>query len=613
MQYTTDQLRQQWFDFWKSKDHAIIPSASIIPDNDPTALFHNSGMHPLVPYLMGETHPNGTRLADVQKCIRTIDIDEVGDNTHLTFFEMLGNWSLGDYFKSEQIPWSFEFLTEVLELPLEKLAVSVFAGSDDAQRDEFSAGIWESLGIPKNRIGYLGEDNWWKKGDTGPCGPCSEMHYWASDEPAPDNYQDTWEDERWVEIWNDVFMQFNRTDDGSLQDLPAQNIDTGMGLERTVAVLNGLQSVYQTDAFTEILEGISAISLHKDLFTDPIGQTPEHNSMRIIADHLRTSVVMVSDGITPSNVDQGYILRRILRRAIRHGRKLGVENNLCHSIANIVIQKLGPVYPNIAEKSGMILETLEGEEAQFLRTLEKGEREFGKLGSKLSSSGLTRGSSLDSPIKSENDNALIDGETAFDLYQTYGFPIEITEELAREHGFEVDSEGFQSAYEAHQAKSREGAAGKFAGGLTGEDTEQEKKLHTATHLMNTALKKFIGEHVEQKGANINPHRLRFDFSHEEKLNEDQVKQIEDYVNEAIAADVPISYTEMSVEEAKEKGAIGVFEDKYGEVVKVYEMGEYSLEICGGPHADRTGELGTFKIKKQESVGKGVRRVKAVLL
>ncbi|HEY5713754.1 MAG TPA: alanine--tRNA ligase-related protein, partial [Candidatus Gracilibacteria bacterium] len=405
--------------------------------------------------------------------------------------------------------------------------------------------------------------------------------------------------ERWVEIWNNVFMQFNKQEDGKLTDLPNQNIDTGMGLERTVAVLNGFKSVYQTDAFANILQEISRHSDYQDLHLDPVGEKPEHNSMRIVADHIRSGVIMIGDGIAPSNVERGYILRRLLRRAIRHGRKLGINNNLCQSIAKIVIAEMGEAYPELRQKKDEILSALEAEEKQFRSTLEKGEREFLKI--------IERGMGQGSGGK------ILEGETAFDLYQTYGFPIEMTEEIAREHGYEVDIKGFEKAHEAHQQKSREGAAGRFAGGLSGEDLEAEKKLHTATHLMNAALKKYVGEHVHQKGAHINAERLRFDFTHEDKLDDETVAKIEQYVNEAIAADVEIGYTEMPVEEAKAKGAIGIFTDRYGEKVKVYQMGDHSLEICGGPHADRTGELGTFKIKKQENVGKGVRRIKAVLV
>ena len=592
MKYTIDDIRNKWFDFWKSKDHVIIPSASILPDNDPTALFHNSGMHPLVPYLMGEAHPQGQRLADVQKCIRTIDIDEVGDATHLTFFEMLGNWSLGDYFKAEQIEWSFEFLTQVLGLPLEKLAVSVFEGDENAPRDDYSAERWQEVGMSAAKIAFLpASENWWAKGETGPCGPDTEMFYWTGEEPAPDNFQASWEDERWVEIWNDVFMQFNKDAAGTLTPLPSKNIDTGMGLERTVAVINGLKSVYQTDAFAGILQKIADLSGHQEIASDPIGTSDSHHSSRIIADHVRTSVVMLSDGVTPSNVDQGYILRRIIRRAIRHGRKLGIDQDLCVQIAAPCFEKLASVYENLAQKQDFILEELAREEAQFRKTLEAGEREFKKLAEKL--------------------EGKMPGEKAFYLYETYGFPIEMTVELASEQGLEVDEAGFHEAYKAHQALSRAGAEQKFSGGLA-DRSEETVKLHTATHLMHAALRKILGDHVQQKGSNITADRLRFDFSHEEKLTPEQLQEVEDYVNQAIDSDAPVEIQEMSVEEAKDSGALGFFEHKYGDKVKVYTMGDHSKEICGGPHVEHLGQLGGFKIKKQESCGRGVRRIKATV-
>ena len=591
MLYTTDDLRKKWLSFWQSKEHTIIPSASILPDNDPTALFHNSGMHPLVPYLMGESHPEGRRLTNAQKCIRTIDIDEVGDATHLTFFEMLGNWSLGDFFKEEQIQWSYEFLFEVLQLPKERIAVSVFAGDDAAPRDEEAANTWEKCGIAPGRIAYLGkDDNWWAKGDTGPCGPDTEMFYWTGEDPAPTSFQETHDDERWVEIWNDVFMQFDRQENGALVALPQKNIDTGMGLERTVAVLNGLKSVYQTDAFQPLLQKLSQLA-KKDFHSDPIAQTDEQYSARIIVDHLRTSCIMLADGVTPSNVDQGYILRRIMRRAIRHGRKIGVHANLCTTLAEAVIQKLGTAYPELQQKKSFILEELEREENLFAQTLKQGEKQFQKI---LSTSPDT-----------------IDGETAFDLFQTYGFPLEITQELASEAGLSVNEAGFAAAQKAHQDKSRAGAEQKFAGGLA-EQSDATKKLHTATHLLHAALRKVLGTHVEQRGSNITAERLRFDFSHDEKMTPEQKAEVERLVNEAIAADVPITCEETTVAIAKEAGAIGLFEDKYGDKVKMYTMGNFSKEICGGPHANHTGELGHFRIKKEEASSRGVRRIKAVL-
>ncbi len=590
---TTDDLRTKWINFWEKKEHAIINSSSVVPENDPSALFINSGMHPLVPYLLGEPHPYGVRLANAQKCVRTGDIEEVGDETHLTFFEMLGNWSLGDYFKKEQIPWSFEFLTKELELPLERLAVSVFAGDQDAPRDEESAQLWKDLGMPLEKIAFLGkEDNWWAKGEVGPCGPDTEMFYWTGDEPAPKNFQDTADDPRWVEIWNDVFMQFNKKEDGMLEPLPSQNIDTGMGLERTVAVLNGLKSVYQTDAFTPILQKIADISGHPGIVEDPLGKSEINASARIIADHLRTSVVMLADNVVPSNLDQGYILRRIMRRAIRHGRKIGVTDNLCVPIAEAIIEKLASHYPEIGDGEDLILTELKREESQFRTTLVSGEREFEKLAEKC--------------------EGTIPGTKAFYLYETYGFPLEMTVELAEEKGLKVDEEAFQAAFAAHQEKSRAGSAEKFAGGLAGQ-SDEETNLHTATHLLHAALRKVLGDHVEQRGSNITPQRLRFDFNHEEKLTPEQKEEVENIVNEAIRANAPITMEEMTVEEAKTQGAIGLFGHKYGEVIKVYSMGPFSKEICGGPHAEHTGALGRFKIKKEQSSSRGVRRIKAVLI
>ncbi|MCF7917505.1 alanine--tRNA ligase [Candidatus Gracilibacteria bacterium] len=598
MKHTTDSLRKKWLAFWEARGHKVIPSASVIPDNDPTALFHNSGMHPLVPYLMGEVHPGGTRLVNAQKCIRTGDIEEVGDATHLTFFEMLGNWSLGDYDKFDQIKWSFEFLTKELQLPLEKLAVSVFAGDSDAPRDKDAASEWEKCGIPQNRIAYLGKkDNWWAKGDVGPCGPDSEMFYWTGEGSAPENFQKTAGNPLWVEIWNDVFMEYHRDKEGKLHVLPQKNIDTGMGLERTVAVLNGLKSVYQTDAFASILQKVSEISGKKEVATNPLADTEDGNSARIIADHLRASCVMLGDGIIPSNTDQGYILRRLIRRAIRHGRKLGVEELFCNILAKTIIDKLSSAYPELKKNESVILDELHREEMQFLKTLEKGEKEFEKM--------------LCHPERSEGSLKTITGDQAFNLYETYGFPLEMTVELAAEKNLKVDIDGFYKAQELHQQKSRAGSEAKFAGGL-GDRSEESVKLHTATHLLHAALRKVLGPHVEQRGSNITPERLRFDFSHEEKMTPEQIAEVEKLVNEAIASDHPVSWVETTVEEAKKAGAIGLFEHKYGDKVKMYSMGDFSREICGGPHVEHTGLLKSFKIKKEEASSRGVRRIKAVV-
>ena len=484
-------------------------------------------------------------------------------------------------------------MTEVLKLPIEKLAVSVFAGDEEAPRDDESAAIWEDLGIEKDRIAYLGkEDNWWAKGEVGPCGPDTEMFFWTGEGAGPANFQETADDPQWVEIWNDVFMQFNKDETGALEALPSKNIDTGMGLERTVAALNGLESVYQTDAFSDILEKISEISGHTEIAKNPIGKTNVHASARVIADHVRSSVVILAEKIAPSNLDQGYILRRLIRRAIRHGRKIGVLENLCVPVAEAAIAKLSTAYPEIQENKDFILETLQQEELQFRKTLVMGEKEFEKIAEK----------------SGEN----ISGQQAFFLYETYGFPIEMTVELAAEKGVIVDEPAFKAAYEVHQKKSRAGSEKKFAGGLSGEDSEAEARLHTATHLLHAGLQKVLGSQVEQRGSNITPERLRFDFNYDEKLLPEQVLAVEDFVNSAIKADEQIICEEMSVEEAEKRGAIGLFGHKYGTKVKVYTMGKYSKEICGGPHAVRTGDLGVFKIKKEQSSSQGVRRIKAVL-
>jgi len=603
MKYTTDDLRTKWLDFWKSKNHVIIPSAGVVPDNDPTALFHNAGMHPLVPFLMGEKHPAGIRLANAQKCIRTIDIDEVGDDIHLTFFEMLGNWSLGDYFKEEQIPWSFEFLTKILKLPIEKLAVSVFAGDKNAPEDKKSAELWQKQGIPKERIAYLDKKhNWWAKGDTGPCGPDTEMFFWVGDTTPPVNFKETHENPLWVEIWNDVFMQFNRDGNGKLTPLPQKNIDTGLGLERTVAALNGFSSVYETDAFASILQKLSELSNNNE----------DSSSKRIIADHLRTAVVILADKITPSNLDQGYILRRLIRRAIRHARKINISGSFCESVAKVVIEKLSPAYPEIKQNEKFILEELEREEEQFSKTLEKGLNELKKKFNRCI--GGVDPENLPKGIKLDGNKMRVDGKEVFRIYETYGFHPELSQEIMTEWGIAFDEQTMkecEQAMEAHQKLSRSGSEKKFKGGL-GDCSETTTALHTATHLLHAGLRKILGEHVEQRGSNITPERLRFDFSHPEKMTPEQIKEVEDFVNQAIQADIIIEFEEMSVDDAKSKNAIGLFEHKYGDKVKVYSMGEFSKEICGGPHAETTGKLGKFKIKKEQASSRGVRRIKAIL-
>ena len=593
---TGNELRAKYIEFFTSRNHAEIQGKSLIPENDPTVLFTTAGMHPLVPYILGETHPAGTRLVDFQKCIRTGDIDSVGDPHHLTFFEMLGNWSLGDYFKDETIKMSFEFLTspEWLGIPVEKLSVTVFAGDEEVERDEHSAGIWRELGIPEERIYFLPRsDNWWgPAGKTGPCGPDSEM-FIDTGRPAcgPDCIPGC-SCGKYFEIWNDVFMQYNKQEDGSFAAMERKCVDTGMGIERTSAILQGKKSVYETETFVpliEVVEEISGYSYGSDEDKDI--------SVRIITDHAKTSTMILGDerGVAPSNLGQGYILRRLIRRALRHGRKLGIEGEFLGRISKIVIELYREVYPVLAEKSDFILNELEAEEAKFLKTLQKGEHEFEKL----------------LPNLMKSSKRIIPGRLAFKLYDTYGFPIEITEELAAEHDFTVDREGFDKAFRKHQELSKQGAEKSFKGGLA-DQSERTTALHTATHLLHTALRTVLGEHVQQKGSNITTDRLRFDFSHPEKMTPEQIQQVETIVNEQIERKLPITMEIMSLEKAREEGAIAFFGDKYEEQVKVYSIGDFSKEVCGGPHVENTGALGKFKIKKEQSSSSGVRRIRAVL-
>ncbi len=585
---STDDIRKAYLDFFKKEGHAVIPGASLIPENDPTVLFTTAGMHPLVPYLLGETHPAGKRLTDVQRCIRTQDIDEVGDASHLTFFEMLGNWSLGDYFKEGAIDMSFRFLTEILQIPREMLAVTCFEGDKDAPKDEESAKIWEKMGIPRKRIGFLPKTkNWWgPAGQTGPCGPDTEMFYWVG-KGKPQGNPATHED-AWLEIWNDVFMQYNKNVDGTFEPLAQQNVDTGMGLERVAAVLQGKNNVYETDRMKPIADQVMEMSDQKD-----------DRHLRVIVDHLRAATFIIGDGITPSNVDQGYILRRLIRRAIRSARQLRIEHDgtFTPAIAKAVIAQYGHIYPQLQERHAAIGEVLGREEQQFGKTLKEGMKQFERAAGEAGTQ--------------------MDGTTAFHLYDTYGFPLELTKELAQEKGLTVDETGFKKKFEEHQALSRAGAEAKFKGGLQ-DHGSQTTKLHTATHLLNAALRKVLGDHVYQKGSNITAERLRFDFSHPDKMTPEQVKEVEKIVNEAITADLPVSYHVTTVDGAKQEGAIGVFDARYGAEVKVYVVGDpkkgavFGKEICGGPHVARTGMLGSFKILKEESSSAGVRRIKAVL-
>ena len=582
---TVKELRQKYLEFFREKNHAVLPSASLVPENDPTTLFITAGMHPLVPYLAGEKHPQGRRLTSVQKCIRTTDIDDVGDGTHLTFFEMLGNWSLGDYGKREAIEMSFEFLTGMrwLNIPIEKLAVTVFEGNADAPKDEEAAKVWQGLGIPKHKVAFMGEDdNWWgPAGETGPCGPDTEMFYYIGDGKPGEKSNPKTEPEKWVEIRNDVFMVYEKTNDSRFIDLKQKNIDTGMGLERTAAVLQGKKSVYEIELFTPLLAQIERLCNHK--YKDM------QKEFRIIADHARAAAFILSEGIEPSNLDRGYILRRLIRRAYRYGKMLGIEGGFLSKLADIVINQMRSDYPELQKQHQFIVTQLALEEERFEKTLERGLRDLSRMAI----------------------NGALSGKDAFILFSTYGFPYEMTEELARERNIYLDKEEYDKEFARHQELSRQGAEKKFKGGLA-DIEDNTKKLHTATHLLQAALRKVLGAHIEQRGSNITRERLRFDFSHPNKMTDEEKARVEQLVNNAIALDREVDCREMTVEEAKAVGALGFFGRKYGERVKVYIIGDFSKEICGGPHVSRTGELGKFKIIKEEAVSAGTRRIKAVL-
>ncbi|MDR1212021.1 MAG: alanine--tRNA ligase [Spirochaetaceae bacterium] len=595
------ELRTKYIEFFKSKGHAQIQGKSLLPDNDPTVLFTTAGMHPLVPYLLGEEHPAGKRLVDYQKCIRTGDIDSVGDASHLTFFEMLGNWSLGDYFKDGAIRMSFEFLTspEWLGIPVEKLGVTVFQGDDAVPRDEESADVWRALGIPENRIAYLPrQDNWWgPAGTTGPCGPDSEMFYYVGGAPCGPDCKPGCSCGKWLEIWNDVFMQYNKKSDGTYEPLARTCVDTGMGIERTVTILNGKSSVYDTEVFAHIRGAIESAAAYT------YGSDPEKDrSVRIICDHVRSSTFILGDpkAVSPSNVGAGYVLRRLIRRAVRHGRKLGITDQVLSPIATVVVEQFGGPYPELRENQNYIIEELDKEEAKFKETLEKGEHEFEKLLPNL----------LKDPRK------IMSGRLAFKLYDTYGFPIELTEELAAENGMKVRREEFDEAFKKHQELSRTQGGQAFKGGL-GDQGEMAVKYHTATHLLHKALRMVLGDHVAQKGSNITAERMRFDFSHPAPLLPGEIQKVEAIVNEAIKQDLPVTVAVMSLDDAKASGAIALFGEKYENQVKVYTVGKapddfFSREVCGGPHVDHTGGMGRFKIQKEQSSSAGVRRIRAVL-
>lgn len=588
---TAAELRRLFIDFFKSHGHVEIKSAPLVPENDPTCLFTTAGMHPLVPFLLGEKHPAGKRLTNVQKCLRTGDIDEVGDPFHMTFFEMLGNWSLGDYFKKEAIAMSFEFLTDKLGFDPKNIKITCFAGDEHAPRDTEAADIWMSLGIPEKNIYYLGkEDNWWgPAGQTGPCGPDTEMFVPLDRPDCGSDCGPACGCGKWVEIWNDVFMQYNKNAEGQYIPLEHPNVDTGMGVERVTAFMQGVKSAYETELFRGIFAKIQEVSNNPDA-------TFNNRSARIVAEHLRASTFIIGDGVRPSNVDQGYVLRRLIRRAIREARKLGMTEPFASKIAQVVIDEYGDIYPELKTNAEFIIAELNREEEQFGKALENGIKEFTKLIEKF-------------PPNIENK--VISGRKAFNLYETFGFPLELTQEMAAEKGFTVDEKGFKEAYAKHQEQSRAGAEQKFKGGLA-DHSDATAALHTATHMLHQALRIVLGEHVEQAGSNITAERLRFDFTHPEKMTPEQLKQVEDIVNENIKKNLDVVCEEMSLDEAKKRGAIGLFESKYGEAVKLYSIGDYSMEICGGPHATNTSQLGTFKIQKEESSSRGVRRIKAVL-
>ena len=596
-----NELRSKYIEFFKSKNHAVISGQSLIPENDPSVLFTTAGMHPLVPYLLGEKHPAGTRLTDYQKCVRTGDIDEVGDPSHLTCFEMLGNWSLGDYFKKESIAFSYEFLTSPQWLALDprKISVTVFAGDENAPRDEEAATFWKENGMPEDKIAYLpASDNWWAAGPTGPCGPDTEIFYWVGEGLPPAGSNKGTDSANWMEIWNNVFMQYNRVDEKTLVPLPKQNVDTGMGLERTNCILQGKTSVYLTEVFQPIIKTIEGLSGYTYGTDDE-----KDKSVRIIADHSRSSVFILGDqkGVTPDRVGAGYVLRRLIRRAVRHGMKLGIEKDFMSEVAATVIENFKNAYPELEENKEKVFRELTAEEAKFRTTLKKGEAEFQKL----------------LPNLMKNPKKIISGKVAYNLYETYGYPLELTQELGAENGFTVDVEGFKEAERKHQEASKTAEAGAAKGGLA-EQSDVTTKYHTATHLLQQALVNVLGNQVAQKGSNINNERMRFDFTFERPMTKEEIAQVEAIVNEKINEDLPVTMQVKPLDAAKASGARALFTNKYGEDVKVYTIGKdaekdwFSKEVCGGPHVQHTAQIGKFKIEKEQSSSAGVRRIRATI-
>ena len=580
------ELRKKYIEFFEGHGHKAIPSAPVVPENDPTVLFTTAGMHPLVPYLLGEPHPQGKRLTDYQKCIRTGDIDSVGDPSHLTFFEMMGNWSLGDYFKQESIAMSYEFLKDVLGFDMNKISITVFEGEDGIPRDEEAAAAWEKAGIPRERIYFCSrEHNWWgPAGETGPCGPDTEIFYDTGKPACSEHCDPTCSCGKYLEIWNNVFMQYNKTKDGTYEPLKAPNVDTGLGLERVIGLLQGKNNVYETELFADVIAKV-----------EELATTPNISSSRIIADHLRASMFMIIDGVRPSNVEQGYVLRRLLRRVIRHMRKVEFDPNQIDVLVETFVGIMTEMYPEVPANKETIVAVIVEEKDKFLKTLEHGEKEFAKNVQKAKTEGKDK----------------LDGPVVFRLYDTFGFPPEMTAELAEENGMTINMEEFEALFKEHQEKSRAGSEAKFKGGLA-DHSEKTTAYHTATHLLHKALQIVLGEHATQKGSNLTAERLRFDFANPQKVTKEELQQVEDIVNEQIKRDLVVTCEEMSLEEAQAAGATGLFAAKYGDKVKVYTIGDFSKEICGGPHVERTGKMGHFKIKKEEGVAAGIRRIKAVL-
>ncbi len=592
---TGDELREVFLRFFEKRGHAIIPSAPLVPENDPTALFISAGMHPLVPYLLGESHPNGRRLANVQKCLRTDDIEEVGDISHNTFFEMLGFWSLGDYWKQDSLRWTLEWFTHVLGLEQERISVTVFAGDSDSPRDDEAVKVWLELGIPQDRVYYLSKkDNWWgPAGKTGPCGPDSELFYDTGRPKHDSDCQPGCNCGKYIEIGNNVFMQYNKTADGTYEPLKQRNIDVGIGLERTLCVLQGTSDVYTTDLFLPIVQRINELRARQE--SEALSSEQEQRLVRIITDHLRAATFIIADGVLPSNVEQGYICRRLIRRAVLCGHELGMPRNFTAEVAQAVIARYGPIYPELEKRRATILNELTREEERFRKTLERGLREFEKI-----EDGMR-----------QRSETILAGETIFRLFDTFGFPAALTAELAQERGLSADLEGFNLLYKQHQERSRQANQKKFAGGLA-DHSERTTQLHTATHLLNQALRDVLGTHVRQMGSNITQERLRFDFYHPKKLTGEEIRRVEEILNRQIQRDLQTTMEVMPLQQALDQGALAFFGERYGDLVKVYKIGDYSMEVCGGPHVQHTGGMGRFRIIKAESIGQGVQRLRADL-